>query len=175
MITKYNSLLKKVILIFLFAAFIATITGNAAASLSADQTQSCQLSVTRYGVIYNLDQTQIAVVENGVLKQYQLSDIKIIYDDNGKVKKVTVKLCEVQKVKSSSTSESVNVIESRDYQNANIVTTKDSANVNLNQMQLALEDSNGVIKQKQVAVIKVKFTKHGVKVVIKMRQIQKIR
>jgi len=86
-----------------------------------------------------------------------------------------VKLCEVQKVKSSSTSESVNVIESRDYQNANVVTTKDSANVNLNQMQLALEDSNGVIKQKQVAVIKVKFTKHGVKVVIKMRQIQKIR
>ncbi|MGB9929845.1 MAG: hypothetical protein ACPK85_15835 [Methanosarcina sp.] len=171
----HKTLLNRCIFILLVVAFITTIPGISAASSSADQSQSCQLSVTRDGVAYNLDQVQIAVVENGILKQYQLSDINVIYDEQGKVKKVTVKLREIQTVKSSSTTESVNIINSYEYQNANVVTTKDSAKINLNQVQLALEDSNGVIKQKQVAVIKVKFTKHGVKVIIKMRQVQKIR
>jgi hypothetical protein len=170
--------LKKVILLLLFVVFIATISNNALASSSAGQSQTCNLSVTRNGVTCNLDQVQIAVVDNGTIKQFQLSSIQIIKDRNGKIKSVTVRLREVQKVSSSSTDnsiDSINVIDSNEYQNANVVTTKDSANIDLSQVQLVTEQSNGAIKQSQVAVIKVKFTKKGVKVVIKLKQNLKVK
>jgi hypothetical protein len=193
--TSNKTLMKKVISMLLFVAIIATITGNAVAcsvassskgqcqscnlnvtpvaSSLAGQSQSCNLTVTRDGVTYNLSQVQIAVVDGrGAIKQFQINDIKIIKDRNGKIKSVTVKMREVQKVCFSSTVDSIKVIDSSEYQNAKVVTTKNSANVNLNQVQLVTEQSNGVIKQSQVAVIKVKFTKNGIKVAIKMQQTQ---
>jgi hypothetical protein len=74
---------------------------------------------------------------------------------------------------SSSTVDSIKDIESSQYQDANVVTTKDSANINLNQVQATLENSNGTIKQVEVIKVKVKFLKNGkIKVVIKMKQKQ---
>ncbi|MFZ2499220.1 hypothetical protein [Methanosarcina sp.] len=176
--TIHKKVSRKVIFVFLFIAFIATITGSAVASSSAAQSQSCQLSVTRDGVTYNLDQAQIAIVDNGMIRQFQISDMKITYDQKGKIKSVTVRLREVQKVSSSSTDyniDSINVIDLSEYQDANVVTTKDSANIDLRQVQIVTEQLNGKITQNQVAVIKVKFTKHGVKVVLKTKQKLKVK
>jgi hypothetical protein len=176
--TIHKELLKKFIFVLLFIAFIAAITGSAVASSSADQSQSCQLSVTRDGVTYNLDQAQIAVVDNGMIKQVQISYMKIIYDKEGEIKSVIVRLREVQKVSSSSTdtnTDGINIIDSSEYQDASVVTTKDSANIDLRQVQLVTEQLNGKITQSQVAVVKVKFTKHGVKVVLKMKQKLKVK
>lgn len=176
--TSQKAVLNKVTSMLLLVALITTITGSAVASSSAEQNQNCTLMVTRDGVTYNLNQAQIEVVENGVVKAYQIYDLKITYDKKGKVKSVTLKMRQVQNVISSSTDSSSTVdsikdIESSQYQDANVVTTKDSANINLNQVQATLENSNGTIKQVEVIKVKVKFLKNGkIKVVIKMKQKQ---
>jgi len=134
--------------------------------------------VTRDGVTYNLNQAQIEVVENGVVKAYQIYDIKITYDKKGKVKSVTLKMRQVETVISSSTDSSSTVdsikdIDSSQYQDANVETTADSATIKLNQVQATVENSNGTIKQVEVIKVKVRFMKNGqIKVVIKMKQKQ---
>jgi hypothetical protein len=173
-----KAVLKKVMSMLLLMSLITTITGSAVASSSAEQNQNCTLVVTRDGVTYNLNQAQIEVVEDGVVKAYQIYDIKITYDKKGKVKSVTLKMRQVENVISSSTDSSSTVdsikdIESSQYQVANVKTTADSATINLNQVQATVENSNGTIKQVEIIKVKVKFLKNGkIKIVIKMKQKQ---
>ncbi len=171
--TSHKAVSNKVILILLFVAFIATFTCCAAASSSAEQSQTCNLIVTRNGVNYDIGQMQIACVENGVATAYQCNKIIITKDKYGKIKSVKVVLRQVEKVSSSSPIDSVKVIESSEYQDANCCVTTDGANIKLNQAQVTCENSNGVIKQVEVMKVKVKFMKNGqIKVVIKMKQKQ---
>jgi hypothetical protein len=72
--TSQKAVLNKVTSMLLLVALITTITGSAVASSSAEQNQNCTLMVTRDGVTYNLNQAQIEVVENGVVKAYQIYD-----------------------------------------------------------------------------------------------------
>jgi hypothetical protein len=157
---------------------MVTCVDSVAASSSADQGQLAHLSVTRDEVSYYSGQGQLATVDNGEIEQTSMSKIKVVKDKDDNIKKVKVKLREVQEIDSSSTDDSTNAIDSnaidlREYQEANIATTKDSADIGTYQSQQASMTSNGVIKQKQVTVITVKFTKEGVKTTVKMKQKQK--
>ena len=176
--TSQKTVLNKVTSMLLLVALITTITGSAVASSSADQSQSCQLCVTRDGVTCDLGQMQFACVENGVATVYQVHSIIVTKDSKGKIKSVKVVLRQVEKVSSSSTDssstiDSAKVIESSEYQDANCCVTTDGAKINLNQAQVTCENSNGVIKQVEVIKVKVRFLKNGqIKVVIKMKQKQ---
>lgn len=151
---------------------MVTCIDSAAAASTANQAQSAQLSVTRNEVNYNWDQVQYAAVDNGRIDETSMGSIKVTKNKKDEIKKVTLRLREVQEVGSSSTDDSNNAIDSSTYQDqgANIEATKDSANIKTNQLQLTSKESNGVIKQTQVTVIKVKLTKDGVKTTVKMKQ-----
>jgi hypothetical protein len=173
--TLNESALKKFIFLLICAALMVTCIGSAAASSSADQVQSGQLSVTRDEVISNSNQDQLAAVDNGAIGQTSLNSLKVVTNKKGEVKKVTMKLIEVQNVDSSSTVDSTNAIDTSAYQDVNVVKTENGANIDFNQAQMASEQSGGVIKQKQVAVVKVKFKKGDTIVKIKMKQKQKVK
>lgn len=177
--TSNKKVMRKFVSVLLLIFLISSITASAVASSSADQSQSGQLTVTRDGICCNLDQAQIAVVdENGNIIQCELSDVHITYDKYGKIKSVTLKLKQIQKVSSTSTDPSSTAVSTSDVsssQDANVVTTKDSASVSFNQVECSLQSSSGVIKQVQIAIVKVKFTKHGVKVIVKLKQKVKVK
>ena len=161
---------------------MVTCIGTAVAGSSADQGQSATLSVTRDGVGYNSDQVQVAQVDDGEINQASSNNLKVVLDENGNVKKVVVKLKEVQEVDSqsndvgSNNDVDSNEIETTSEQGFSVKNTENGVDVNINQLQHAEEESDGVIKQKQVAVVKVKFKKNGeTKVVVKLKQKQKVK
>ena len=170
-----GSVLKKIVFLLICAALMTTCMDCVAASSTAGQVQTAQISVTRDGVSYDMNQQQAAAVDNGEIEQASMVKQKVVYDKNGNIKKVTLKMRQVQEVDSSSTDDSTNAIDLEAYQYANIATTENGANIGLEQAQLASEESGGEIKQKQVTVIKVKFKKDGVKTTVKMKQKQQVK
>jgi hypothetical protein len=155
---------------------MVTCIGTATAGSSADQGQSATLSVSRDGVSYDSGQAQIAQVDNGEINQASSNDLKIVYNKNGNVKKVVAKLKEVQKVDSWSNDNDYNEIDTSSEQGFSVSQTEDAVDINFNQLQHAAEASDGVIKQKQVAVLKVKLKKNGEeKVTVKLKQKLKVK
>jgi valyl-tRNA synthetase len=154
---------------------MVTCIGTAIAGSSASQGQSATLSVTRDGYAYNSDQVQFAQVVDGQINQASSNGLKVVYDKNGNIKKVVAKLKEVQEVSSSSNDNDYNEIATSSEQGFSVSNTENGVDVNVKQLQKAAEKSGGEIKQKQVAVVKVKFKKNGeVKVTVKLKQNQKV-
>ena len=99
----YESVFRKIVLIFLllmFAAFLAGYTGNAAASSSAIQVQSGEVNIDNGAVIYSVSQGQAAKVltGDGVITQTQDGSEKISLSSEDEVKSITVRLSEAQSV-----------------------------------------------------------------------------
>jgi hypothetical protein len=142
-----------------------TCIGTAVAGSSATQGQSAEI-----------------IDGDGEITQAGQASVKVVSDKNGNVKKVVAKLKEVQQVDSRSDDgdsneigTNSNEIDTYSEQGFSASNTENGVNVNFDQLQHAEETSDGVIKQKQVAVVKVKFKKNGeTKVVVKLKQKQKV-
>jgi hypothetical protein len=164
-----ESAFNKIIFLLICTALMVTCIGSAAASSSATQEQSGQVSVTGGEVDYDLTQEQSAEVidGDGEITQAQQSSVNVV--DNGKVEIVTVRMSESQSVDTASTVGSTNnknskatPIDSTNNKNSkatpksNVVetiTTDDSGSIDLTQTQT--ETSDGDIDQEQTAFLKI--------------------
>ena len=160
---------------FLLICTALMVTPISSAAASASQSQTGELSVTNGEVNYYVDQEQSVEMINGDggLNQAQQNNVKVVDNNEGGVKILTVRMSEVQKVDTSSSDYSKNNIDHIATPKSNEVKTisvsKDgSASIDLSQTQTEMSDRD--LNQQQTAFLKVIDTNNRVIGIVHLQQ-----